>query len=195
MRHLSPDEIVDAVEGALEPEARRHLSACDACRDSVADLESLLQHTRSVDVAEPSPLFWEQFSTRVRAAIESERSPLGVEPAAPWLRWSVLLPLGAVALLVATLADTVTRTFDPNRVASWPVMEADALVGAATTSADDTPWTFVTEVLGEVTLDDAQRAGLDIAPGVAERALDQLTAAEKRELGRLLRSALARPES
>ena len=41
-----------------------------------AALTSLLSRAKTVDVPEPSPLFWDHFSSRVRAAIvDRDRSP------------------------------------------------------------------------------------------------------------------------
>lgn len=192
MTHLTPGEVVDAVEDALALDRAEHLGSCAVCRASVDELAQLLRHARHVTVPEPSPLFWDHFSTRVRAAIDSERSPLVVGPA-PWLRWSVLVPFGALALLVATLTLTIPRGFDaathtPAAVAAPEVDDPLAL-------DDDAPWAFVSDIVGQVSLEEAQHAGLIVGPGAAERAAADLTAAEREELMRLLTAALARPES
>ena len=56
---------------------------------------------------EPSPLFWPHFSERVRTAIDSEALPESTWPS--WLRWQVLLPLGAVAMIVLGLMISVPK--------------------------------------------------------------------------------------
>jgi hypothetical protein len=197
MTHLTPDELIDAVEDALDSDQRRHLAICETCRASVADLERLLQHTRHVPVPDPSPRFWDHFSARVRAAIATEGSPAQAVPF-EWLRWRVLVPVSVLALLVATLTLSIPRALN-NDNDMRPTLTDDRAettpLDAAPPIDEDVPWTFVTEVVGDVSLDEAQLAGLVIVPGMAERAVDALTPAERDELLRLLNLALAQPES
>ena len=89
MTHLTPDEFVDAADGTLETGRLRHVEQCERCRQRLETLVEALQMGAAGPVPEPSPLFWEHFSARVRNAIAAE-------PAPPqtwwpgWLRWSVL---------------------------------------------------------------------------------------------------------
>ena len=75
MTHLTPDEIIDAVESTLASGRRAHLDACEQCRTETASVASMLRETRAVGSAEPSPLFWDHFSDRVRTAIAAESHP------------------------------------------------------------------------------------------------------------------------
>jgi hypothetical protein len=75
MYHLTPEELLDLAE-ATRPEvsskSMSHLAACAVCRDQLADLRAALELVDPADVhvPEPSPLFWEHFSTRASPIVE-----------------------------------------------------------------------------------------------------------------------------
>ena len=92
----------------LAPERQAHLAACDECQRELAGLSSVLSEAKQVSVPEPSPLFWQHFSERVRTAIDRDADPGGNWPA--WLRWQVLAPLGAVAIVILGLMLAVPTT-------------------------------------------------------------------------------------
>ena len=69
MTHLTSDELIDAMEGRGEVP---HLATCEHCRRELAELSSVLAEAKQLSVPEPSPLFWQHFSERVRTAIDSE---------------------------------------------------------------------------------------------------------------------------
>ncbi len=193
MTHLTPDELVDAVDDSLAPEHRGHLEQCERCRTAAADFARLLGEARRVDVPEPSPLFWDQFSMRVREAIRSEASTSSVWTP-DWFRWPVLVPIAVLVLLVASLAMVIPLGLKPaDRHASGSVAPVVPLDEPA--AGDDIPWTFVVAVMAGLDIDEAERAGFAIAPGAAERAVAALDPAERRELLRLLEAELARPKS
>ncbi len=73
-RHLSPEEFVDALEGTTSPVSATHLRECESCRAELADMRSVLDDARAVEASEPSPLFWDHFSARVKAATLQEPS-------------------------------------------------------------------------------------------------------------------------
>ena len=77
-RHLSPDEAVAALERALDPARAAHLETCDRCRADIAGMRQMLTDIEAAaDDHEPSPLFWDHFSDRVRLAAQTTppRSP------------------------------------------------------------------------------------------------------------------------
>lgn len=193
MTHLTPDELIDAVEaegtsekaaGMLPAERQRHLAGCEECRRLVDDLAAALDDAKHAHVPEPSPLFWSHFSARVNAAIETE--PVAAWP--QWLRWQVLLPLGATAMIILALMLAVPKQSPPEMHAASDAPGADV-----SQSADDN-WAMVATLVGEIDLDTASEAGV-IAPGAAERAVLTLTAEEQQELTRLLRAELTRAKS
>jgi hypothetical protein len=183
MNHLSPDELIDAMEGLLGADRQSHLAVCDDCRRALDELSAVLGDARQVSVPEPSPLFWGYFSERVRTAIDNE-------PAAwpSWLRWQVLAPLGAMAMVVLGLMIAVPKS-DPSD-ANHIALDAPALepLGAIDN------WVMVEDLVGDMDLDTAAATGV-IEPGVAEQAVLQLTTEEQRELTRLLRAELNRVKS
>ena len=61
MTHLTPDELIDAMEGLLAGERQSHLAACELCQRELAGLSNALTEAKQVSVPEPSPLFWPSF--------------------------------------------------------------------------------------------------------------------------------------
>src|SRR5262245_42338601 len=125
MQHLSGDEFVDLVEGIGADADFLHLESCDRCRGQLADLRAaraMAAEKAVVDVPEPSPLFWDHFSARVREAVASEPAP----PDGWWQRlWSwpgVLAPVSAIAAVIVAAA-VVFRSpapTTPSQVAAAP---------------------------------------------------------------------------
>src|SRR5262249_53912350 len=113
-KHLSPVEIIEIVEivehveGISDADADKlaHLASCDRCRDQFADLRATRAIVSDVEVPEPSPLFWDHFSARVREAVAAETAA----PDGWWQRlWSwprVVASASAVAavILIAAIA-------------------------------------------------------------------------------------------
>lgn len=185
MTHLTPDELIDAMEGMLAPDRQAHLAACEACRRELADLSSVLGEAKQVSVPEPSPMFWEQFSARLNQAIDAGAAPASAWPS--WLRWQVLLPMGALAMVVLALAMNIR----PVSTVPDAIVETSALdVPLATDS-----WVVVASLVGDMDFDTAAAAGVVIEPGDAEQAVLTLTPEEQQELTRLLQAELTRAKS
>ena len=186
MTHLSSDELIDAVEGLLVPERQAHLAACDACQQELAGLSSVLSDAKQTSIPEPSPLFWQHFSERVRTAIDDDASQSGNWPS--WIRWQVLAPIGVVAMIILGLMIAVPK--------QNPVDSSLALQAPEAPEALQAPesWVMVTELVGNIDLDTASAAGV-IEPGVAEQAVLHLTIEERQELTRLLKAELQRAKS
>ena len=196
MNHLTAGELIDAMEGMLEAGRRAHLDACEQCRTELANLSSVLREARAVDMPEPSPIFWQHFSRRVRTAIEAE--PLPSSGWAGWLRWPVLVPLGAAALLVMTMMLRVPAPIEP--VTSMSLVSVNGSDVTSATTADDIAladdrWVLVADIVGAMDWETASAAGLVVEPGDAERAVFELSPDEQRELTRLLRAELQRAKS
>jgi hypothetical protein len=185
MTHLTSDELVDALDGTLAAAPQAHLDACPPCQLQVAELEAVLGETRGVDMPEPSPLFWQYLSTRVRDAIEAE--PIAAGTWGGWLRWPVLAPIAALALVVMALAVALPRQ-------AVPPVDVAVVYEEPDTSGDDS-FAIVAGLVGEMDWDTAISAGLSVAPGAAELAVVELTATEQQELTRLLRAELSRAKS
>jgi hypothetical protein len=185
MNHLTPDELVDAVDGTLGAGRQAHLDGCATCRAEATRLRIVLGDAQDVPVPEPSPLFWTHLSTRIREAIAAEQAP-HTHWVPAWLRAPVLAPIGALALIVLALAVTIPR---------YPIQSTDdAVVSSLDPTSDllglgEQEWAAVSELIGAVRLEDAQEAGI-VSLGDAERAALQLSVAEQRELLRLLQQEM-----
>lgn len=196
MTHLTPEELADAADGSLDPARAPHVGRCERCQAQVAALAALLQEAAQDPVPEPSPLFWEHFSARVRRAVADDDRLTAGRPG--WSRhWPALVPLGALAVLVAAVVATVAgRPGFPNP----PVAPASSLADPAGHPAADVPtdaagWDVVIDLVGPLDWDAAGEAGLVVAPGDTELAVLDLDADERRELTRLLEGELRRSKS
>lgn len=187
MTHLTSDELIDAIEGLLDAARRQHLDSCEVCRQQVAGLGSVLNDARAVAVPEPSTLFWAHLSQRVRTAIDAE--PQAAGGWREWVRWPVLAPIGALALIVMALAVAVPR--------QQPEVSAPLATNAvpADITRQDEGFAVVADLVGDFDWETAMSAGLSVAPGAADRAVVELTAAEQQELTRLLKAELTRTKS
>jgi len=190
MTHLTPDELVDAVEGTLAGDRKAHADTCAVCRAQAAQVSAMLVETRGIDVPEPSPLFWDHFSARVHQAIAAEAVPSRRGWIPPWLRAPVLVPLGALVLLVMSLAIALPRApGSPDRVTSATAIDASA---PDLTATGVEGWAVVAELVGPIDLDGAVDAGIAMGPGTAELVALDLSTAEQTELVRLLRAEMSR---
>ena len=203
---LSPDEFVDLLDGTLAADRRAHLDTCDACRATAADVREALTAAASLDVPEPSPLFWPAINARVRSAIATEATAARGWRA--WLRLDVLVPIAGLALVVMAIASAVDEV---SPVGQFPD-------GPGVTIADDrTVVEFGAGVLDEPAADPAVEPADDALAMVADLAdtlpdggwdalgvtrlpdLDVAAAAltdeERSALASLLQSAVERPKS
>jgi hypothetical protein len=184
MTHLTSDELIDAIDHALEPSRQAHLDGCQPCRRQVAELDAVLGQTHAVDVPEPSPLYWQHLSARVRTAIDAE--PMAVDGWPGWLRWPVLAPIAALALIVMALAVALPRQATVDR---------DVAVASPSDVGLDDRFAIVADLVGDIDWDTAVSAGLTVALGTADQAVLELSAAEQEELTRLLQAELTRAKS
>jgi hypothetical protein len=190
MTHLTADELVDAAEGTLSPARLAHTSECEICRGEAERLRMALRAAIEADVPEPSPLFWEQLSSRVHHAIAAEEvTPPQWAPA--WLRWPILAPIAALALILFALAAALTR----GPAAKVPLDSDPATVVAAhdLDTLGEAEWAVVSELVGPVDFEQAREAGIVVRPGDIEEAALELTAAEQQVLIDLVKAASERP--
>jgi hypothetical protein len=163
-----------------------HLAACDRCRNEVEALRAVLGRLVTDDVPEPSPLFWDHFSERVRAAVAEERASAAPVWWSGWRSWTYAA--GACAAMVVVVAVAW-----PNRPAA-PVAattpESAVVADAATEGsvlAPDEDW----DLLVDVASGDAPD-GIDtvLAPAAAELGVQDLSGDERSALASLLRAEL-----
>ena len=189
--HLQPDELVDLAEGTRPESSVPHLAACEVCRHQLAELKAMMSAAADVAVPEPSPLFWDHFSARVREAVAAE----GVPRRSFWSWPRLAMPMAAAAMAGVILAVAVSRgpvtTPDLPAVALAPAVASIELLSDPQSPDDDTALTLVAELSSDMDLDGAREAGL-AGGGSAEHAVTHLDGGELRELRRLLQEELAR---
>ena len=103
--HLQPDELIDLAEGTRAESSATHLAECAVCRLQLAELKAMMSAAADVDVPEPSPLFWDHFSARVRQAVDAEGAPRR----SFWTWPRVVIPAVSVAAAVLAVAVTLNR--------------------------------------------------------------------------------------
>ena len=183
MSHLSPSEFVDLVDGALAPARAAHLERCEACREQASAIRRAVESAESVDVPEPSPLFWDHLSARVRAEIDD--APVARTPW--WRRSTAMLAWATAAMLIVAVAiRQAPRRAEP---------PADAPLAAAETAperpdAPDPAWDLLVSAAGDLQIEEAHAVGFGVRAATLDSAVLELTPAEREELGRLLRAEL-----
>src|ERR1700676_306955 len=100
MRHLNEEELLDLGEGARSESLTPHLASCESCRRQLADLRAAMSAAAAVEVPEPSPLFWQHLSARVREAVSNEERASASAWMPRWLGWRSAVPAVAVAAVI-----------------------------------------------------------------------------------------------
>jgi hypothetical protein len=198
--HLTAGKLVDIAEGTRPESAAPHLASCEACRAQLLDLRAMLSEAKEADVPEPSPLFWEHLSSRVREAVAEDAVNARLTPsrdlARPLAAWLESRAVHAGVAVVAALLIAVALGSRAQAPAPVPAPPAIVLAEAETellsdVSADDASLTVMASLTDGLDLDTAREAGL--APrGSAEHAVTHMSDGELRELGRLLKEELAK---
>jgi hypothetical protein len=199
MTHLSESEFVDLVEDGAGLDARRaaHVDTCASCREQADVMRALLRQAAAVEVPEPSPLFWEHMLSRVREGVAAEPA---TRPRWQWAGFRGLAPLAAtVALIVAVVSGGLLIRAARDGRAGTAAVDRTAAATPAAERTDSVPdaenaevWAVLTAAASDVGLEDAHDAGMHVHPAAIDHAVQDLTAAELNELGRLLQSELKR---
>lgn len=185
MTHLTSEQLVEAAEGVLPAERTRHLEQCETCRANVDTLRAVLSDVGDTStVPEPSPLFWEHLSRRVREATAVERVPA---PERWWQGlWRPLVAFGAVAGAVAFAVLLRSGSTEPP-VAVEP---AQVVATSGEPAVPDDTVDVVTAVAGDLSFDELRAADLVPSRGAVDLAVSSLSEAQQRELMRLVREEL-----
>lgn len=184
MGHLSEVDLIDLAEGTRAESSAPHLAWCERCRRELAALRQTMADAADIEVPEPSPLFWDHFSTRVSEAVAGEVAR--AQPSfASRLRGAVLDALGRRAVLwpavaaVAALAIAVgvrsPSRADPDRVG----ITASDPVASVAPAADDPALVLVSQMAGSLDEESASAlAPVDITthPGVVEESVNGMSA-------------------
>lgn len=199
MKHFSPSEFVDFAEGTLAPARAAHADGCDDCRAQCALVRDAMRTTAAAEIPEPSPLFWEHFSSRVREGIAAEQP----DSAWSWLGGRESMRLVAAIAIVVAVVSTVWLVRDAGtshaplsaageRAVSVPLASQNGDSDGSVDPDNAEVWAVLTAAASDMAIEDARAAGMKAHPAAVDRAVQGLTAAELNELGRLLQSELKR---
>lgn len=204
--HLSPEAFVDVLDGTAPEQDVLHVGSCDECSNRLVQLRTSLHAAMQADVPEPSPLFWEHLSSRVREDVRREAqqpargtgwtTALGFS----WWRFAGLASAGVAAVALVVSLDTSRVLKAPSAPETSASQPSDPLPtpvspvqGASSDSFDsldqDGPLGFVADLASGLDWDDAAQFGLS-SPGEVDRSLVDLDEGDRVELSRLLRDAL-----
>jgi hypothetical protein len=212
MRHLSRDEMLAALDGASRAHGdsqsvatpqnlahAAHLRSCDICRERVNALQDVVARISHVEVPEPSPLFWDHLSERVREAVTAEPASRPSRLAAfAWIRRGLgarsgLAWTASVVAVVAVVAVglTITRRSGPPiprslNAETAPDFTSSELSSLERGAQDDPTWAFMGDLASQVEWDGASDGGFVLTPGSAERALGGMSQEEQQRVVELL---------
>jgi hypothetical protein len=179
--HLSAQEFVDALEGALRADRQAHVDACDVCSRQIAELTRVRREAQGADAAsEPSPLFWDHFSARVRAATQAEP----IRALSWWERaWRPVLIGGA-----ATAATAIAVVIFQGR--SQPVVPAGPTEYAV--MSEPVVDEAALELMAEIAVDASNEELESARPGRAttRAVIDELTPEQQAEFIRLIKAEI-----
>src|SRR5436190_21719819 len=117
MAHLNPDQLLDVADGTRTAGEFAHLQSCAACARQIAGLREAIRDAKNVTVPEPSPLFWDHLSARVRQAVAEDDRNAARRPqwiVKGWWGWAAAVAaLGALVLVVRPAAPLLLPTGAP----------------------------------------------------------------------------------
>ena len=181
--HLRHEEFVDALEHTLDAARQAHLDGCEQCRAAIGELDGILKDARSVDLPEPSPLFWDHFSNRVREATALET--MTVER--PW--WHPRQWWQPVGILASALAAAVLVIILRPGHASAPVAGGPGEVEAFVTPPDDGSWGLVIGLASDLDAKDVREVAKP-REGTADAMIAELSPAQRRALAQLIKDEI-----
>ena len=187
MAHLTPDQLLDVADGTRSDSEFAHLQSCAVCARQLAGLRDAIQEAKDVTVPEPSPLFWDHLSARVRRAVAEDDRSAG-RPGY-WWRWAAAVAaLGALVLVLRPLVPLSTRGTPDTPSA----VSADLTPRNNLRAFDDDPaLALLADLSAGLDWEAAAEAGLVPARDAVDSVVFDLSDEERVELHRLLQEALA----
>jgi hypothetical protein len=188
MAHLTSAEFVDLAEGVRDAASAPHLAECDRCRRQLAEVRGMLIAAAASDVPEPSPLFWDHLSARVRGAVAAEPEPRSATFLNPW--WMRAAAAVAVSAAIAVVVGTSMGNRTAEQHQALDVVQEGPDPAALPGQRDDPSFDLVADFSRTLEWDDLREQL--VGAGRADASVGELDGAERRELGRLLKEELAR---
>lgn len=187
-RHLHPEEFVDAIDQCASAECQAHLAICEPCAAELATMSQLMSDvTTAQNVPEPSPLFWNHLSARVREAVDAE--PI----AAAWWQGS-WRPFAMLASALCAVVLVLVFRAMPAGVHNAPSISVAALHEAAEPQEGDQIWDMIGTVASSMRADEAREAGLVPGQAATDAAFESLTPSQRTELAKLIRAEMRSSE-
>ena len=195
--HLAPEELIDLAEGARAEDAVPHLRSCEGCRQQLVALRTMMSAVSSPgnDVPDPSPLFWDHLSQRVREAIAAEGTPgsrfagwrWGTALPASWRTWAMA---GIAAAVLISIYVTAPRTLTPSGGRGGASAPSAGLQPFG--AADDPSLLLFADLTEQMDSGAISDAGWSSHVGAVDEVVASLTDDERLELQRLLKEELAK---
>jgi hypothetical protein len=194
MHHLKPDQLLDVAEGTRVESEFPHLESCAVCAGQLADVRNAIGAAAAVQVPEPSPLFWDHLSARIRtAAAEDDRAARRSAWAGlRWWQWTAAAAVLGVFLVIIWPGSP--RVSAPG-IASVPAVIASVdptAIDDVRTVDDDPALALLADLSAGLDWDAAFEAGLMPVDGTVDSIVFAMSAEERVELHRLLQDALAK---
>jgi anti-sigma-K factor RskA len=191
MAHLTPEQILDIADGTRRAAEFPHVSSCTDCAARVEEIARTIALAAEVDVPEPSPLFWDHLSDRIRHRVAQE-----APPEASWWPtfaspWRAVLVSAAAVVLVLAVGMAVRRPVSAPETPTAVAVPEPAIVESLVAIDDDPALALLADLSTELDWDAASEAGLVPAHGTVDNVLVALTGEERNELQRILEEALA----
>jgi hypothetical protein len=185
-KHLSPEEFVDALDGT-QPASATHLAECAECREELSRLQVTLGEARDLEAEEPSPLFWDHFSARVKQATAAE----SVGTSWSWGRFAWKPAVALVAAAGALAIGVFMRpALEPGAPLARGVQPATELASAVVPAfEDDGSWSLVTALASELDWNELSQAAAP-SEGTADAMIEELTSEQRETLARLLQKEI-----
>jgi hypothetical protein len=195
--HLTPEELIDLAEGAHAEAAAPHLQSCEMCRHQVVALRATMSAAADLDLPEPSPLFWDHLSQRVREAVAAEESPgssLQGSPGRGWAlpeSWRAWAVAGVAAAVMISIYVTAPGTLTP------PSSVRDRAAASSASlepfgAADDPSLSLFADLTGQMDSEAITETGWTSHVGAVDEVVASLSDDERLELQRLLKEELAK---
>jgi hypothetical protein len=140
-----------------------------------------------LEADEPSPLFWDHFSARVKQATADE--PVGTSWSWRGFAWKPAVALMAAAGALA-IGFYMRPAIEPGTSQAGGVQPATELASAAVPGfEDDGSWSLVTALASELDWNELSQAA-EPADGAVDAMIDELTPEQREALARLLQKEM-----
>ena len=149
--------------------------------------ELMARVSKALEVPEPSPLFWDHFPGRVRAAVQTAPADMR---AGWWRRRAVVLALSVTAVAALASWAVVRDGSNVAGVTGPPSPAGNVALYETQPLESDAEWAVVSSVAASAGVDALRDAGFGVTPGGADAAIEDLTQAERRELMALLEAEM-----